>query len=321
MLSYTHSVPRGNGYRVWATMPGSALVRTRTEDDTWAIDHAWVGERVNTVLQAAAIIALCIGAALVGQILVRRLVEQDLLSRHTAVAGIVYATLAVVYGVILGQVVIAAWNDYVDAQAAVQEEANSLVNLHRLAAPWPAAERDATRQALVAYAQDVVANEWPALRRGESIAVPGGYPPMLAIWDAYQSITDAEIRGSVEFATSMSELVNLESARGLRLFVSEQPLPQLLWAALIAGAVITVAFSYLLAVESQILQSMMLSALAGLIALLLFLVHTLEYPFIGDSGIEPEPFQVMLLITEQAQTPGGDPALVVATPAARRSAP
>lgn len=271
---------------------------------------------MNTVLQAVVIIALSVGAALAGQLLVRRLVQQDLLSRHTAVAGIVYATLAVVYGVILGQVVIAAWDDYVDAQAAVQEEANSLVNLYRLAGGWPAADRDATRQAVVAYAREVVAREWPAMRRGEPIVVPGSYPPMLAIWDAYQSIRNPTVRASAEFATSLSELVNLESARGERLFVSEQPLPPLLWAALIAGAVVTVAFSYLLAVESQILQSMMLSALAGLIALLLYLVHTLEYPFLGGTGIEPEPFHVMLSVTEQAPTPSGDPAFVIATPVA-----
>jgi hypothetical protein len=270
---------------------------------------------VSTVLQTVVIIALSVGAALLGQLIVRRLVRQELLSRHTAVAGIVYATLAVVYGVILGQVVIAAWGDYVDAQIAVENEANALINLHHLAVAWPPAEREATQQAVVAYARDVLTIEWPAMQRGEPIVRPGGYPPMRAIWAAYRSISDPAVRSSPEYATSLSELVNLQDARGLRFFVTEQPLPPLLWAALIAGAVITVAFSYLLAAESQIMQSMMLSALAGLIALLLYLVHTLEYPFLGGTGIDPEPFQVMLIVTEQAPDVGSDSPLVIASPA------
>lgn len=267
---------------------------------------------MDTVVQAVAVIGLSIGAALAGQVMVRRLVRQELLSAHTTVAGIVYATLAVVYGVILGQVVIAAWGDYADAEDAVDLEVSSLVNLYRLAQGWPAADRDVAQQAVVGYAQAVLDDEWPAMRRGELTIPPGGFPPMLAIWDAYRQIERPAVRSSYEFETSIQELTNLESARSLRLVVSERALPSLLWAVLIAGAVVTVAFSYLLAVENRLVQGMMLGALAGLIALFLFLVHTLEYPFRGSTGIEPRAFEVMLVQT--APTPSDRPGGPAATP-------
>lgn len=273
---------------------------------------------METFVQAVAVIGLSIGAALVGQVLVRRLVRQELLSAHTTVAGIVYATLAVVYGVILGQVVIAAWGDYADAEDAVDLEVSSLVNLYRLAEGWPAADRDPAHQALAAYARDVLQSEWPALRRGELTVPAGGYPPMLAIWEAYRRIREPAVRTSYEFGTSVQELTNLESARSLRLVVSERPLPSLLWAALVAGAVVTVAFSYLLAVENRLVQGMMLGALAGLIALLLFLVHTLEYPFRGSAGIAPQAFEVMLTLTERSPGPGEDAGVPIATPSPAR---
>jgi hypothetical protein len=268
---------------------------------------------VDTVVQAVAVIGLSIGAALVGQVVVRRLVRQELLSAHTTVAGIIYATLAVVYGVILGQVVIAAWGDYTDAENAVDLEVSSLVNLYRLADGWPAADREAVQQAVIAYAQAVLDSEWPAMQRGELPVSAGGYPPMLAIWEAYREITEPSVRASYEFGASIGELTDLESARSLRLVVSERPLPNLLWAALFTGAVITVAFSYLLAVENRLVQGMMLGALSGLIALLLFLVHTLEYPFRGSTGIEPSAFKVMLVQTGPPATRDG-PAGPVATP-------
>ncbi len=297
-------------------MTGSSLVPVRDDGDTWRVNGVGWGGRVATIIQSVLVIALSVGAALAGQVLIRRLVRQEILTAHTTVAGIVYATLAVVYGVILGQVVIAAWGDYVEAEDAVELEAGSLVNLYRLAAGWPAADRDLARQAVVAYARDVLDNEWPAMERGDLAVPAGGYPPTLAVWDAYREISEPEVRTSYEFEASVQELVNLESARSQRLVVSERPLPTLLWAALIAGAVVTVAFSYLLAVENQVVQCMMLGALAGLIALLLFLVHTLQYPFRGDNGIQPQAFTVMLNVTEQQPVSGDDPGVLIATPAA-----
>lgn len=273
---------------------------------------------METFVQAGVVIGLSIGAALAGQVVVRRFVRQELLSAHTTVAGIVYATLAVVYGVILGQVVIAAWDDYTEAEDAVDLEVSSLVNLYRLAEGWPAADREGAHRTLVAYAYDVVNSEWPVMRRGELLVSPGGYPAMLAIWEAYRGISQPAVRTSYEFGTSVQELTNLESARSLRLVVSERPLPALLWAALVAGAVVTVAFSYLLAVENRLVQGMMLGALAGLIALLLFLVHTLEYPFRGSTGITPQAFEVVLTLNERPPGTGEDAGVPIATPSPAR---
>ena len=254
-------------------------------------------------VQAVLVIGLSIAAALVGQVMVRRFVPLKVLSAHTAVAGIVYATLAVIYGVILGQVVVAAWDDYQDAKQAVNEEASALVNLYRLAESWPAADRDPFQQAVTGYARDVLDNEWPAMKRGGLSATPGGYPPLVAIWQAAGSVQDPSTRDSAEFETAIEMLTELENARSTRLVISDHGLPPPLWAGLVAGALVTVAFTYLLAVENRLVQAMLLGALAGMIALLLFLAHVMEHPFQSGSGIDPIAFEVMLIETEHVDPP------------------
>ncbi len=254
-------------------------------------------------VQAILVIGLSIVAALAGQFLVRRLVPQKVLSAHTTVAGIVYATLAVIYGVILGQVVVAAWDDFLDAEQAVNEEAAALVNLYRLAEGWPAADRDPFQEAVTGYALDVLESEWPAMKLGRLTVTPGGYPPLVAIWQAAEAVQDQPTRASAEYASAIETLTELQKARSTRLVISDHGLPPPLWTGLVAGAVVTVAFAYLLAVENPLVQSMMLGALAGLIALLLFLAHVLEHPFQHGSGIEPIAFEVMLVETERVDQP------------------
>src|SRR5688500_15229285 len=80
--------------------------------------------------------------ALLGLAVVRRTVPHERLARHTDVAGYVYAVIGVIYAVILAQVVIAAWDDYQDARAVADDEANAVLNLARLAQVWPNEDRE-----------------------------------------------------------------------------------------------------------------------------------------------------------------------------------
>lgn len=258
-------------------------------------------------MQAILLILACVAAAIGGLVVVRRFVRQEVLSAHTAVAGIVYAALSVVYGVLLGQVVIAAWDDYTQAEEAVDTEAGALINLYRLADAWDPPDQTVIQDALIVYAREVIQSEWPVMARGDDDLQPGDYPPLLAIWSAVQQLNPATARESAHLQAALEQLTRLEAARSQRLVLNERQLPRLLWVALIGGAVVTVGFSYLLAVDNQLAQGMMLSALTALVALLLYLVHTLEFPFQGPSGIKPEPFAVMLILTE-SDPPPLDPA-------------
>ena len=116
------------------------------------------------------IIVAAVLLALLGLALVRRTVPLDRLARHTDVAGYVYAVIGVIYAVILAQVVIAAWQEYQDARAVADNEANAVLNLARLAQVWPTEDRQRVEDALSAYAQHVVEIEWPTWRMISSMS-------------------------------------------------------------------------------------------------------------------------------------------------------
>jgi fumarate reductase subunit D len=62
--------------------------------------------------------------AVVGLVLVQRLVPPDRREEHNNVAGFIYAVLGVAYAVLLAFVLIAVWQDYNTAQTNLESEAN-----------------------------------------------------------------------------------------------------------------------------------------------------------------------------------------------------
>ncbi|MGH2617620.1 MAG: hypothetical protein ACRDJC_20495 [Thermomicrobiales bacterium] len=238
------------------------------------------------------IILAAVVLALIGLALVRRTVPHDKLARHTDVAGYVYAVIGVIYAVILAQVVIAAWEEYRDAQAVAADEANAVLNLARLAQVWPEEERLRVEEALSAYAEHVVDIEWPAMAVDQ-------YDPSLHTFrmhELWQAVTEAGARVGVRdpvYAASLQQLDKLDDARRSRVLIGQEGLPEPMTLTLIVGAVVTIGFSYLFAVEDGWIQGLMTASLATLVALLLLLEYQLETPYQGIAGIEPSAMELV----------------------------
>jgi hypothetical protein len=95
------------------------------------------------------------------------------------------------------------------------------------------------------------------------------------------------------YAASLAQLDDLEEARRNRVLLGEDALPEPMTLTLLIGAVITVAFSYLFAVEDRWLHGLMTAALAALVALLLLLEFQLETPFEGIAAVEPTAMELV----------------------------
>jgi hypothetical protein len=105
--------------------------------------------------------------AVVGLVLVQRLVPPDLREQHNDVAGFIYAVLGVAYAVVLAFVVIAVWQDYKTAQTNVEGEANELAGVYFLASQLPEPQRTRLQDLARTYAR-IVEEEWPMMERGQT---------------------------------------------------------------------------------------------------------------------------------------------------------
>jgi hypothetical protein len=238
------------------------------------------------------IIVAAVLLALLGLALVRRTVPRDRLARHIDAAGYVYAVIGVIYAVILAQVVIAAWQEYQDARAVAGDEANAVLNLARLAQVWSDEDRERVEDALSAYARHVVDIEWPTMAHSQFDE--SSHTALLH--DVWEAVNEAGVRAEgldPVYAASLQQLDELDAARRSRVLLGRDRLPEAMTLTLIIGAVVTVGFTYLFAVEDGWIQGLMTASLATLVALLLLLEYQLDTPYEGVSAIGPTAMELV----------------------------
>jgi hypothetical protein len=93
---------------------------------------------------------------------------------------------------------------------------------------------------------------------------------------------------------AVSHLENLASARRERLSQVSEEVPTLLWIALIAGAVLTVGFTFLFGLSNTFTHTLMVLMLTGLVVVSLVVIREMDFPFSGSTKIEPTAFEVFL---------------------------
>src|SRR3712207_4192201 len=107
-------------------------------------------------------------AAVVGLMVVQRLVPATIRKEYNDVAGFVYAVLGVIYAVLLALVVIATWEEFGRARVTVEAEANALAEIFWLAHRLPEPQGRELQELCRAYAEEVVNVGWPLMERGRT---------------------------------------------------------------------------------------------------------------------------------------------------------
>ena len=230
--------------------------------------------------------------ALVGMFLVRRLAPHEVMEGHKEIAGFVYAIVGTNYAVILGFSVVVLWEQFHDAEDVADSEAFQLSDLYRLAQGLPADQRPAFTASLEKYCKLVVDEEWPLMDQGKPS--PKAHDQLLEIWRQCRSLDPLTEVEQIIFGKIVDTLANLDDARRGRLLAARASMPAPLWFSLIAGAVITIGFSFLFGLKNVIAHTVITTLLAASIGLGLFLIAALEGPFSGSHSVSPEAFTAAL---------------------------
>ena len=247
------------------------------------------------VIGVLVVIGVCL-VAVAGLEVVQRLVPAEKRQQQNDVAGFLYAVVGVVYAVLLALLVIAVWERYQGARETVESESNAVADIAWLASRLPEAERHQLQELARSYAQEVVDEEWPLMEQG--IEGERGTPEawnlvddMRATLQELEPVTEAEAQ---LYAEGLDQIDRLGDDRRMRLVAAEEGLPGVLWAVLVFGAVVVIGFTYLFGLENTWAHGLMVAALTAVIALALFTIWAMEYPFSGGARIDQGAFELIL---------------------------
>jgi len=238
-------------------------------------------------LSVPLLVVLPTAIAMSGPFVVRRFVRLDQLRTNNEVAGFKFATIGVIYAVLLAFAVIVVWERFNVAESDVAREASAVATIFRLSDALDAGHRDALRAATSAYLTTAIDKDWPAMERGT-----GSDDTLRAISNIYSVLLKThslENDNPIVMSELLRQLDDVSRARRSRLEAADGTVPDFLWLVLIGGAIITVGFTFFFGIQNLYAQTLMTGALAILVFFGLLTVIVIDRPFSGDVKVEPEP--------------------------------
>lgn len=218
--------------------------------------------------------------------MLRRVVPRDLLVRHNDVTGFVASLVGIIYAVLLSFVVVVVWQEYDASNKVAQKEASAVADLYHLSYGLPDNVGAHLRKDLSAYIGMMITKEWPLMQHGlrSTDADHLGHHILRHIMTFKPTgVPTAQIR-----AQGLSNVQTFFDARRDRLNQNETSLPRILWITLILGGIVTIGFTYFFGMESARLQISMTAGLTVVIAMMFVLIVELDFPFRGDTRVQPE---------------------------------
>lgn len=238
------------------------------------------------------VVIITVSFAVLGLVLTRRFLPQQRLAATGSVAGHVFDLAGVLYAVLVAFVVVVVWEQLNSAERGTEAEAIAISDLLRDSAGLPAANRPALQQSLIAYTNDVVDDEFPRMRHGETIEQQSDH--LTDVWQNYLKIEPVSQREIAFYQESITRLDELGNARKTRISGSQSEIPGELWVLLLGGGMVMLLFTYMFPSPDVVVHGALIALAGSLLAFVLYLTFAMEHPFVGSIAVSPEAYQHVL---------------------------
>jgi hypothetical protein len=249
-------------------------------------------------LLIALVVVIPTVAAMCAQLLIRRWVGVERLAKNNEIAGFKFATVGVIYAVLLAFSVIVVWEKFSDAETAVAEEAGATAAIFHYAGGREP-EALAVRAALANYLKAAIEDDWPAMAREEES--PATEHALDSMYAAAIALNRSGSRGTADMAEVFRQVDNVTASRRVRLHLAAGLVPNVIWIALFMGSLLTVGFTLFFGSENLLAQVSMTGVPSVLVTMGLVVIISIDHPFTGPVFIHPDPLASVL--TEFGEPP------------------
>lgn len=250
---------------------------------------AWI-ESLPSPVSGTIVVGAFVVLALVLTYVIDRLTSRAVRREHNDLTGFILAVVGVIYAVLLAFVTIGVWERYEQAAARTFDETGMLAVAYRDADVFPRSQE--LRSTIRAYVEAVVDDEWPKMRDGET-----SHRADALMERVDRIVRTLPVRSAGEqnvHAEMLSAINQAQNDRDARISEDAGGVNELLWIVLVAGAAITIAFTFLFGFRSLAMHLLSTGGLALLIGLVLFVAVAMNYPYRGGITVPPEAFHSAL---------------------------
>jgi hypothetical protein len=257
-------------------------------------------------VSGAIIVGLGTVLSMLGPVLVRRYTDFKRLTTNNEIAGFKFATIGVLYAVLLAFSVIVVWGKYSETEANVVQEAGAAEDIYRLSQGLSDKVRVDVASSLGNYLKAAINDDWPSMNRGAGASARRS--TQRALDAVYATVVSSSGQGdSTVISEMLRQLDRITQSRRARLVASDGAVPGLLWLVLLGGAAITIGFTFFFGTENLRAQVSMTGLLALLIFSELLIIVGIDRPFSGAVKLGPNALAAVLADVESKSSDSGSP--------------
>jgi hypothetical protein len=249
---------------------------------------------------ALGVIAVATACGIGLMLLARRSAPEGSRFRNQDHSAAVFGVIGTVFAILLGFIILFAFESHSTADTAASTEASSVVDAYEDAGLF-GATGTVLKGELVCYARAVIHDGWPQMRDAHPSA-------RVAVWSArISATTNALPVAGAKQATGFQNLLDSrnerDTARRVRLQEAGHTIPAIIWLAVGLACFAPLLYVLMFADprESRLAQAMMAGVITALTVAAFLAVLALDDPFSGgEGGIPPTAMRYTVGVTEAA---------------------
>jgi hypothetical protein len=228
-----------------------------------------------------------IGFTWIGIFLTRATVHSWIHRRSGAneMVGTALSSFFVLFGLLLGLVAVATYQNYSTAGDIVDKEASSLSALYRDFYGYPPPIRTQLQDGLREYTRFTIEEGWDQQRRG--VVPTGGSKLITSVLQVLLAFEPGKESEKIIHAETLRQYNKKVEFGRARLSYINTGLPGVLWHVVVFGAILNIILIWMLDMEIHV-HLILAGVLAAILGGIIFLIAELDNPFRGQVSIGPD---------------------------------
>jgi hypothetical protein len=208
---------------------------------------------------------------------------------HNEIVGIFVGIISVFLGVIFSFIILTVWNNYITATLNAEKEAEALYLLYGILRSMPRTE--IPRITVVDYIKYIINEEYPAMKTG-GFPEKGSQLIELLKLEIY-SYRPENTHETILYSESIDWLNEAITLRIDRYHSAVQGVYMVIWWVSIIQSILLIVMSWFINCKGAV-HYILVFIISIYVAVSMFLILILSYPFEGYASISPLPFEIAL---------------------------
>lgn len=251
---------------------------------------------VGVLFASAFVLATSLGIVL-GRPIIRRWIHGE--KRANDMVGFALSSFSVIYGLLLGLVAVASYQQFSTISENVDKEAATISLIYRSFGAYPMPIRQNLQDQLREYVRYTIEEGWRLQQ--QSILPQGGTERFRALYETLVKFEPTRRSEEIIHAETLRQFDRLIEIQRSRLLSVNSGLPPLIWFVLGLGAFLNIVLIWMLDMEVHV-HLILGNVLALFLGVVIYLIVELDNPLRGEISIGPDALR-LIYQTKMAPNP------------------